>query len=40
MAIEGKRTQGDYTLAFKLGVVASVEKGEMTYRQAQKKYGI
>ena len=40
MAIEGKRTQCDYTLAFKLGVVASVEKGEMTYKQAQKKYGI
>jgi transposase len=40
MAIEGKRTQGDYTLTFKLGVVASVEKGEMTYKQAQKKFGI
>jgi transposase-like protein len=40
MAIEGKRTQCDYTLAFKLGVVAAVEKGEMTYKQAQKKYGI
>jgi hypothetical protein len=26
MAIDGKRTQGDYTLAFKQGVVASVEK--------------
>jgi transposase len=40
MAIEGKRTQSDYTLAFKQGVVASVEKGEMTYKQAQKKFGI
>jgi hypothetical protein len=40
MAIEGKRTQGDYSLACKLGVVASVEKGEMTSRQAQKKFGI
>jgi len=40
MAIEGKRTQGDYTLAFKQGVVASVEKGEMTYKQAQKEFGI
>ena len=40
MAIEGKRTQRDYTLAFKLGVVDAVEKGEMTYKQAQDKYGI
>ena len=40
MAIEGKRTQGDHTLAFKQGVVASVEKGEMTYKQAQKEFGI
>jgi transposase-like protein len=40
MAIEGKRTQRDYTLAFKLGVVSSVEKGEMTYKQAQERYGI
>jgi transposase-like protein len=40
MAIEGKRTQGDYTLAFKLGVVSAVEKGEMTYKQAQRKFGI
>ncbi|TCN81679.1 hypothetical protein EDC91_1221, partial [Shewanella fodinae] len=27
-----KRTQRDYTLAFKLGVVERVEKGEMTYK--------
>lgn len=40
MAIEGKRTQGDYSLAFKPGVVASVQKGEMTSKQAQKKFGI
>lgn len=40
MAIEGKRTQGDYTEAFKLGVVESVEKGELTYKQAQQKFGI
>lgn len=40
MAIEGKRTQRDYTLAFKLGVVDAVERGEMTYKQAQEKYGI
>lgn len=35
-----KRTQRDYTLAFKLCVVDQVEKGEMTYKQAQKHYGI
>ena len=40
MAIEGKRTQRDYPLTFKLGLVASVEKGEMTYKQAQEKFGI
>lgn len=40
MAIEGKRTQADYTEAFKLGVVESVEKGELTYREAQRKFGI
>ncbi|MFC3117090.1 IS3 family transposase [Cellvibrio fontiphilus] len=35
-----KRTQRDYTLGFKLQVVAAVEKGDMTYKQAQKIYGI
>lgn len=35
-----KRTQRDYTMGFKLQVVASVEKGDMTYKQAQKIYGI
>lgn len=35
-----KRTQRDYTLAFKLYVVAQVERGELTYKQAQKHYGI
>lgn len=35
-----KRTQRDYSLAFKLAVVEQVEKGEMTYRQAQERYGI
>ena len=35
-----KRTQKDYTLAFKLTVVEQVEKGELTYRQAQARYGI
>jgi transposase-like protein len=35
-----KRTQRDYTLAFKLSVVEQVEKGELTYKQAQERYGI
>ena len=35
-----KRTQKDYTLAFKLAVVDQVEKGELTYKQAQERYGI
>ncbi|MGH8044759.1 MAG: IS3 family transposase, partial [Stenotrophomonas sp.] len=40
MDIDRKRTQRDYTLAFKLAVVEEVEKGELTYKQAQHKYGI
>ena len=35
-----KRTQRDYTLGFKLSVVEQVEKGELTYKQAQDRYGI
>ena len=35
-----KRTQRDYTLAFKLAVVEQVEKGEMSYKPAQSRYGI
>lgn len=35
-----KRTQKDYTLGFKLQVVSQVEKGDFTYKQAQKYYGI
>ena len=35
-----KRTQKNYSLAFKLQVVEEVEKGEETYKQAQRKYGI
>ncbi len=35
-----KRTQRDYSLAFKLAVVDQVEKGEFTYKQAQYQYGI
>lgn len=40
MDTRGKRTQRDYTLAFKLAVVDEVEKGELTYKQAQRRYGI
>ena len=35
-----KRTQRDYTLAFKLAVVEQIEKGECTYKEAQRRYGI
>ena len=35
-----KRTQRDYTLGFKLQIVVAVEKGDMTYKQAQTIYGI
>lgn len=35
-----RRSQRDYTLAFKLAVVDQVEKGEMTYKQAQHRFGI
>ena len=35
-----KRTQRDYTLAFKLVVVEQVERGELTYKEAQRHYGI
>jgi transposase len=39
-AVTQKRTQRDYTLAFKLQVIEEVEKGSLTYKQAQKHYGI
>ena len=35
-----KRTQRDYTLAFKRSVVEQVEKGELTYKEVQARYGI
>ena len=35
-----RRTQRDYTMGFKLQIVAAIEKGDMTYKQAQKIYGI
>jgi hypothetical protein len=33
------RTQRDYSLGFKLQVVAAVEKGDTTYKQTQNNYG-
>lgn len=33
-------SQRDYSLAFKLCVVDQGERGELTYRQAQDRYGI
>lgn len=35
-----KRTQQDYNLGFKLALVSEVEKGNYTYKQIQKVYGI
>lgn len=35
-----KRTQCDYNLGFKLSVVEQVEQGHLSYKQAQKRYGI
>ena len=40
MKSNSRRTQRDYSLAFKLAVVDQVEKGELTYKQAQDHYGI
>lgn len=40
MGVGMKRTQRDYTLAFKLAVVDEVEQGAVTYKEAQRKYGI
>ena len=37
---KAKRTQKDYSLAFKLQVVDEVEKGELSQDAAQRKYGI
>lgn len=34
------RSSKDCSMAYKLQVVGKIEKGEMTYKQAQKKYGI
>ena len=35
-----KRSQRDYTLTFKLSVVDQVEKGELSYKEAQRRFGI
>lgn len=35
-----RRSQRDYGMGFKLAVVRQVEKGELTYKQAQREYGI
>ncbi|MFM5371705.1 IS3 family transposase, partial [Aeromonas veronii] len=35
-----KRTHRDYSLTFKLALVEQIEKGELTYKQAQVRYGI
>lgn len=39
-SLDRKRTQKDYSLAFKLQVVDEVEKGHLTWKQSQVKYGI
>lgn len=39
-SVRFKRTQSDYTQGFKLQFVDAVEKGDMTYKQAQTIYGI
>lgn len=40
ISVKEKRTQKDYSLPFKLKVILEVEKGELSYKEAQKKYGI
>jgi transposase-like protein len=35
-----KRSQKDYSLSFKLSVVSQIERGELTFTQATKQYGI
>ena len=35
-----RRSQKDYSLAFKLSLVEQVEKGQYTYKEIQNKYGI
>jgi transposase len=35
-----KRSQRDYSISFKLSVIDEIEKGNLTYQQAQDLYGI
>ncbi|MCF5327693.1 IS3 family transposase, partial [Pseudomonas lurida] len=35
-----RRSQRDYSLTFKLSVVDQVEKGELSYKEAQERSGI
>jgi transposase len=35
-----RRSQKDYTVAFKLGVVAEIERGDLNKNQAKFRYGI
>jgi transposase len=35
-----RKSRHDYTVTFKLTVVERVERGELTYKQAQEHYGI
>lgn len=35
-----KRTQRDYSLSFKLQVVRQIERGELNFSQAARRYGI
>ena len=35
-----RRSQRDYSMTFKLQVISEVEQGTLSYKQAQKKYGI
>lgn len=35
-----KRSQRDYSMSFKLSVIVQIEKGDLTYQQAQNLYGI
>ncbi len=38
--VRKKRSQRDYSLAFKLQVVREIERGELNFDQADRKYGI
>ena len=35
-----RRSQRDYSLPFKLAVVGEAGRGELSYKQAQRRYGI